>query len=463
MRPTLHRQRGAVAIMVAIAMLVLLGVVGLTIDAGLAYLIKARLNAAVDSAALAGARAVTTGNTQTEQIASARAAAADFFTANIPNNYLLSAPRILSTNVTFKGGQAIIDVEADAKMPVSIMQVMGFESLTPVAAAQTIRNDLDMALVIDTSYSLVDSASVVRSSAKSFLSKFNVTQDRVALVHFASGAETDVPISPTARGFNRTTMNTRIDALPFIGGTASVEGMWNAREQLNLIPLANRSTMRVIVFFSDGAPSAFGSYMAFTNAADCKDTLGRDIAGTMDSAAATYGLSKLDDSDNVIIKENCKIFRNNTYAARRLPDWYNAHNDPKNPNDPAKREFKLVTASPRSVVNDISGGTGTASSAVYRGNVERASRNLAEAIASSARDQGIVVFTLGMGAKLKSAGDYDPDTGEMILKCMANSVDAPKRCQNANQPVGMYCYAATDADLTPCFSRLASAILRISK
>jgi hypothetical protein len=46
---------------------------------------------------------------------------------------------------------------------------------------------------------------------------------------------------------------------------------------------------------------------------------------------------------------------------------------------------------------------------------------------------------------------------------MANSVDAPKRCQNANQPVGMYCYAATDADLTPCFSRLASAILRISK
>lgn len=463
MRPTFDRQRGAVAIMVAIAMLVLLGVVGLTIDAGLAYLIKARLNAAVDSAALAGARAVTTGNTQTEQIASARAAAADFFAANIPTNYLLSAPRILSTNVTFKGGQAIIDVEADAKMPVSIMQVMGFASLTPVAAAQTIRNDLDMALVIDTSGSLENSASVVRASAKSFLNKFNVTQDRVALVHFASGAETDVPITPTARGFNRTTMNTKIDAFTFADGTASVEGMWNAREQLNLVPLANRSTMRVIVFFSDGAPSAFGSYLAFNNAADCKDTLGRDMAGTMDSAGATWGLGKLDDSQFNIVKENCRIYRNNAYAARRLPDWYNAHNDPKNPNDPAKREFKLVTASPRSVVSDISTGTGGASSQVYRGSVERASRNLAEAIASSARDQGIVVFTLGMGAKLKAAGDFDPDTGEMILKCMANSVDAPKRCQNANQPVGMYCYAATDADLTPCFSRLASAILRISK
>jgi len=443
-------------------MLVLLGVVGLAIDAGLAYLVKARLNAAVDSAALAGARAVTTGNNETEQRASARAAAADFFAANIPSNYLLSAPKIISTAVTFKSGQAIIDVLADAKMPVSIMQVMGFESLSPVAAAQTIRNDLDMALVIDTSGSLEDSASVVRASAKSFLSKFNVTQDRVALVHFASGAETDVPIRVTTRGFDRTTMNNKINAFPFIGGTASVEGMWNAREQLSLVPLTNRSSMRVIVFFSDGAPSAFGSFMTFNNATDCKDTLGRDIAGTMDSLSANFGLSKLDDSDNVIIKENCKLIRNNAFTVKRLPDWYNAHNDGKNPNDPARREIPLVTKTPREVTSEI-GSTGAHNNATYRRNVERASRNLVEAVASSARDQNIYVFTLGMGARLKAAGDYDTDTGEMILKCMANSVDAPKRCQKPEQPIGMYCYAATDADLTPCFSRLASAILRISQ
>jgi len=443
-------------------MLVLLGVVGLAIDAGLAYLVKARLNAAVDSAALAGARAVTTGNNEMEQRASAITAAADFFTANIPTNYLLSAPRIISTTVTFKGGQAIIDVLADAKMPVSIMQVMGFDSLSPVAAAQTIRNDLDMALVIDTSGSLSSSASIVRASAKSFLSKFNVTQDRVALVHFASGAETDVPIRINTRGFDRLTMESKINALTFADGTASVEGMWNAREQLSLVPLASRSSMRVIVFFSDGAPSAFGSYLAFNSATDCKDTLGRDIAGTMDMAGATWGLGKMDDSQFTIIKENCRIYRNNAYAARNLPTWYNAHNDPKNPNDPARREFPIVTETPRKVTADISSGVGSGS-AQYRRNVENASRNLAEAIASSARDQNIYVFTLGMGAKLKAGGDYDTDTGEMILKCMANSVDAPKRCQKPNQPVGMYCYAANDADLTPCFSRLASAILRISQ
>ena len=462
MNPNLSRQRGAIAIMVAVSMFVLLAVVGLCVDAGLAYLVKARLNAAVDSAALAGARAVTNGNNQTEQIASARAAAADFFAANIPSDYLLSSPRITSTNVTFNGGQATIDVVAEAPMPVSIMQIMDFTTLTPVAAAQTIRNDLDMALVIDTSGSLLGSGPTVKTSAKSFLNKFNTTQDRVALIHFASGAETDVAINPTTRGFDRTTMTSKINSYLFTGGTASVEGLWNARDQLNLVPLANRSTTRVIVFFSDGAPTAFGSYMSFTNNNDCKDVLGGDIAGTLDSRDATFGLSKMDDSNNVIIKESCRIYRSKTYTARRLPDWYNAHNDARNPNDASKREFPIVTNWPRTVTADISSNSAS-NSDIYRRNIEHASRNLAEAIASSARDQGIVVFTLGLGNSLKARGDYDSDTGEMILKCMANTVDAPQRCQNPKQPVGMYCYAATDNDLTPCFSRLASAILRITK
>ena len=449
MRPTLHRQRGAVAIMVAIAMLVLLGVVGLTIDAGLAYLIKARLNAAVDSAALAGARAVTTGNTQAEQVASARTAAADFFAANIPSNYLLSTPRILSTNVTFKGGQAIIDVEADAKMPVSIMQVMGFASLTPVAAAQTIRNDLDMALVIDTSGSLTSSAATVRASSKSFLSKFNVTQDRVALIHFASGVETDNPIGTSTRGFNRTAMNTAINGYSFTGGTSSFEGMWEARRQLNLVPQSNRSTMRVVVFFSDGAPTSFGSFLTFNTPSDCVR------AGAIDRVLEFGGLNDLTSSEPVYVSEGCKSWRgsgkNAVPAMRRLPDWYNARSS-------SVREFPIVTDKPRQVTADIS------TPALFERNILRASRNLAESIASKTRDDGIYIFTLGFGSGLKDAQASDTTSnGETILKCMANSVDAPKSCQNPTQPVGMYCYAATDADLTPCFSRLASAILRISK
>ncbi|MBD8627007.1 VWA domain-containing protein [Oxalobacteraceae sp. CFBP 8753] len=449
MNPNLPRQRGAVAIMVAVSMFVLLAVVGLCVDAGLAYLVKARLNAAVDSAALAGARAVTTGNNQTEQIASARAAAADFFAANIPSNYLLSSPRIISTNVTFNGGQATIDVKAEAPMPVSIMQIMKFTSLTPVAAAQTIRNDLDMALVIDTSGSLKNSATTVQASAKSFLSKFNVTQDRVALIHFASGVEMDNAINTSARGFNRPSMNSKINSYLFTGGTSSFEGMWKAREQLNSVPLSSRSTMRVIVFFSDGAPTSFGSYLTFNTPTDCTR------AGSVDRVLKEGGLGNLGSSDLEILSEGCKTWRmvNNREqpAVRRLPDWYNARPE-------SVREFPIVTTTPRVVTADISTPT------LFEANVLRASRNLAESIAVKTRSEGIYVFTLGFGPGLKEAFASDTSTnGEMIMKCMANTADALPRCRRPDQPVGMYCYAATDNDLTPCFSRLASAILRITK
>ncbi|MEF9929852.1 MAG: VWA domain-containing protein [Massilia sp.] len=449
MNPNLPRQHGAVAIMVAVSMFVLLAVVGLCVDAGLAYLVKARLNAAVDSAALAGARAVTTGNNQTEQIASARAAAADFFAANIPSNYLLSSPRIISTNVTFNGGQATIDVKAEAPMPVSIMQIMKFTSLTPVAAAQTIRNDLDMALVIDTSGSLKNSATTVQASAKSFLSKFNVTQDRVALIHFASGVEMDNAINTSARGFNRPSMNSKINSYLFTGGTSSFEGMWKAREQLNSVPLSSRSTMRVIVFFSDGAPTSFGSYLTFNTPTDCTR------AGSVDRVLKEGGLGNLGSSDLEILSEGCKTWRmvNNREqpAVRRLPDWYNARPE-------SVREFPIVTTTPRVVTADISTPT------LFEANVLRASRNLAESIAVKTRSEGIYVFTLGFGPGLKEAFASDTSTnGEMIMKCMANTADALPRCRRPDQPVGMYCYAATDNDLTPCFSRLASAILRITK
>ncbi len=444
----LRRQRGAVAIMVAVSMIVLLAIIGLVVDAGLAYMVKARLNAAVDSAALAGARAVPVGNNQAEQIASAQGAAADFFAANIPANYLLSKPTLLSTNVTFNAGTATIDVRAEAPMPVSFMQVLGFSKLNPVAYAQTIRKDLDMMLVVDTSFSLSASGAGVRSATTTFLNAFNVTQDRVGLVHFASGVEIDNAIPKQARGFDRPSMLNNVSSFVFKGGTSSVEGMWQARDQLNKILPANRSSMRVIVFFSDGAPTSFGTTLTFAKPLTCPSSL----LGAIDSVA--QGLFSLNVSENTLMLPTACNFTYSNIATvtKRLPDWYNANG--------SVNEFPIVTGATArrgAVTSDLTNAD------VARRNIDRASRNLAEAVAAKARDEGIFVFTLGLGSGLKDTSDYDAEVNESVLKCMANVADGPASCYNAAKPVGMYCYAATTADLTPCFSRLASAILRISK
>ena len=449
--PTPQRQRGAIALMVVISMLLLMAIIGLVVDSGMAYMVKARLNAAVDAAALAGARAVTIGNNQAEQRASAQAAASNFFNANIPATYLLSTPKLLGTDVTFDAGMVTVDVRAEAPMPVLFMRALGFNTLNPVASAQTIRKDLDMTLVVDTSGSLSSSSMAVRAAAKSFLNKFNVTQDRVGLVHFAYGAEVDVPIRPLARGFDRAAMLGKIDNYVFSGRTASVEGMWHARDQLGKVAVANRSSLRVIVFFSDGVPNALGGFLPFKTAADCPK------AGVFD--ITTDGLFELDASIGKSMGTACSLRRygkvwNNI---NNLPDWYNAHNDAANPNDPARREFPIVTATPRVVTADLS------SDVIALRNIDRAARNLPEAVAAKARDEGVFVFTLGMGSDLRKKDGVDGEVGENILKCMANVADGPARCYDVKKPVGMYCYAATEADLRPCFSRLASAILRISK
>ena len=456
MRIPHKKQGGQVLIMMALSAVVLIAIVGLAVDSGLGYLIKAKLNSAVDSASLAAARAVTLGDNQTAQAANARQSAKEFFDINYPDKFLMSTPVLNPVSVTFDKGLVTIDVSATASMPVSLMGILGFKTLNVAASAQTIRKDLDMMLVMDTSGSLTDNAAAVRAAGKSFLDKFNSSVDRVGLVHFARGAQIDLPIKTFDRGFDRTAAKAFIDNFSFVGGTNSAEGMWQARNQLSNIAQSNRSSLRVIVFFSDGAPSAFSSYFFPTTSGNCK------VAGSLTTPGsnpgggnALLGLYRMDlASADLSSGTACDATGLKNLG---LPTWYNAHNPVAQANSAALQEFQIVTNTPRVVSSDLS------SSSRAWININRASRNLAEAMAAKARQEGIYVFTLGMGAALASQEGPDPEIGEDLLRCMANTLDAKASCRKPNETAGLYCYAATESDLSPCFTRLASAILRISK
>lgn len=446
MRIPHKRQGGQVLIMVALSAVVLIASVGLAIDSALGYFVKAKLNAAVDAASLAAARGVTAGSSEEAQRASARQSARDFFDINYPDHFLLSTPVLNPVDVTFDRGTVTIDVSATASLPVSLMGVLGFKTLNVAASAQTIRKDLDMVLVMDTSRSLENNADAVRAAGKSFLNKFNSTVDRVGLLHFASEAQIDVPIRQVERGFDRSGMTMKggkIDQFTFVGGTNSSAGMFQARKQLNDIEQLNRSSLRVIVFFSDGSPAAFSAY--FPNKDNkCKDAGGLATFPKLQNPALA-GLYRMKVSDSLQYGD-CAASQ-----ITALPAWYNANNDA------ALREFPIVTNTPRVVT------ASTASAQAQWTNVHRASRNLVEAMAAKARQEGIFVFTLGMGASLKTKEGPDNELGEDLLRCLANTTDAKAACRKPAEPVGLYCYAATESELSPCFTRLASAILRISK
>lgn len=426
----MQRQRGQITMIAGVLMIGLLGIVGLGIDGGLSYVTKARLNAAVDSAAVAAARAVTNGTTQAEQTAAARQAATDFFNANFPNGYLRGTPTLNTTNVAFDQGKVTISVSASATMPLSFIKVLGFNNVAVAANSTTIRKDLDMIFVIDSSGSMGPVWSTVRSNANSFLNQFSPSTDRVGLVHFSSGALSDIAIRTSARGFDRPTMQTTITNLSNGGNTNYAEGLWQARSQLNSIPTTSRSSLRVVVFFSDGQPNTLAAVYQTKNGNNC-------TGGITSQGGNVDGYFAIDQQDSTL-NGNCNSVTNNK-APAQMPAYYNAHNA-------SDTEFKIVGSSPNTVTSSTNGGN-------LATNVDNAATNVPLAMASSLRDQGVYIFTLGLDGN----GGFDAN----LLKNMANTPDAS--AYNKSQPSGIYCYAKTINDLRPCFSKLASEILRISQ
>lgn len=438
--------RGQIVIMTAVALVVIFAIAGLVVDAGMGYLIKAKLNAAVDAASVAAARAVTDGSTQAQQETNAKRAARIFFDANYPSGWLGTVPTFNEPAVAFNGGKITIDVSASATKPVTFMRVLDFTDMTVAAGAQIVRKDLDMSFVVDVTDSMQTVAKDVKDAAGMFLNQFNPTTDRVALVHFAYGAEVDDPIRTSQRGFDRPTEIDHINRFnynpPNGGGfTNYSEGFWNARDQLNGIPSANRSSLRVIVFFSDGSPNTFASRFGFNNPADCA------TPGALATGAGTSG-----NPDGLWLHNRQKqhgpgnCYRNNIASyltATALPDWFNPH-------DPNEQDFRVVGGTPWTVT----------SAPTWR-NINRASRNLPQAMALKSRQEGIYVFTLGLGSYLHESTGPDNVHGEDLLKSMANTPDS--QTYDPAQPVGVYCYADTEADLKPCFAKLASEIMRITR
>ncbi|HVE08751.1 MAG TPA: vWA domain-containing protein [Paraburkholderia sp.] len=447
------------SIIVAGALALLLAVLGLALDAGRGYMIKAKLDAAVDGAAIAAGQSVTRGTNQTTQTASAQQAAKAFFAANFPPGYLGSSVTLATPSVAFAtDGTVTIGIAAQAEVPTTLTQLLGFNVLKVATTSESVRRDLDMAFVVDTTTSM-NSTSVqkaVRTSSVDFLNNFDVTSDRVALMHFATGTVVDVPFKAgNARGFDRTAMTNTINGYSFSGNTNSSEALWNARWQLNHV-ITQPSSLRVIVFFSDGAPNSFSSTIPQTSSA-CTSNTGTltssdDPPGGPNQNDNPGGLYRLGVQTSQSISSSCTS--STAAMVDRLPDNYNAHAA----SEPSVT-FPVVTNSPRVVTKDMNG----ASYQVRYQNVNRASRNLLEAMAAQARAEGIFVFALGYGPLLTVGKGADNEKGEDILKCIANVADGPSRCYNPKQPVGVYCYAATTDDLKPCYSQLASAILRISK
>ncbi|MGL6259984.1 vWA domain-containing protein [Vibrio sp. WXL103] len=454
---SLKKAKGLVAVLGVIAAPFLVLVVGFTIDTGRAFLVQAKLFTAVDAAAIAAARSVSEGES------AARVSANKLFAANLPQDY--HGASTTTPNLAFaydESGNISIDVNASVDMDTMFLGMIGVSTLPVAAEAQTIRRPVDLVLVVDNTTSLRygsvgDVTQDVITRSKEFIGNFNENFDRVALVKFAFGAEVPVSFSST-RGHSRSSLNSAIDGFQFGSRsdpqfTNSSEGIYRALDALRNIN--DPASLKVIVFFTDGAPNTFSSNFDFTRTRT--NYTGSIISG--DSSSGTpWGLWN-HRSVNSDLSGTADQGSNISSRLASLPTYYNAHDSDDN-------EFRVLNPDHSNrPVTQYRRRSHDASDLYDR--VNRVSRNLVEDMAEAARQEGIYVFTLGLGSSLTGTAGPDNEIGEDLLLRMANDpriLDDPNLASDyrASQLEGVYCHAIDERAIGPCFDKMLDVIIRLT-
>jgi Flp pilus assembly protein TadG len=482
--------KGQVLVVTAIVLVVLVVLVGLAIDSGRSYSVKAKLNAALDAAGIAAARQIANGTQP------AIDAATTFFNSNYPAGYMQSTPSfcpdsggvpIITTDPS--SGDIAITVSATATMPTLFMKVIGQDIANVASTTTATRRAADLAFVVDNTGSIGSDGPDVKARSIDFVHAFQENFDRLALVKYAYGAQVPVPIRTDARGFPLSTVETEIGNFVFNGYTNCAEGFWQGINQLEAVDTP--SSIRVIVFFTDGAPNTISSYFHMD---DNKYPRGSIRSGDIDPDSGAWssrdvaGLYRHDLLSQVISAYNYTggWWSSPTIAQHLLglPDFYNAHTtdldtgDPyhynPDPDDPDYQKFRIITGDGSGLFDDMIPGTRLVEQCPgpnFQGNyicnttqlhdrINNASRNILEAMAKEARQQGIFVYTLGLGDFLDDEIGPNREKGEVILLRMANDINADIRF--ADEPEGFYCHAVDTDHLGPCFDQIVAAIIRLT-
>jgi Flp pilus assembly protein TadG len=276
-----NREKGA-SLFVAIAALVwvVIPMLGLVVDLGILYSAKARLQAAVDGAALAAARALNLGQTTAAQSLSAQQNAVNWFYANFPNGNWATSNTVMTTaNVTVvnspnNANLRQVTVTASTSVPTWFMKYLGFKATTLTSSGQASRKDLIAMLVLDRSGSMCavngvagsqpcsksnanSACAAMITAAKIFTGFFAEGRDQIGLLTFSDGYYLDS--KPTTNfqtlfGYTNSSSGTgMIDNITCGGGTGTAAAMSLAYNELYKI--AEPGAMNLIMLETDGLPN----------------------------------------------------------------------------------------------------------------------------------------------------------------------------------------------------------------
>ena len=156
-------RRGAALPLLAVGLLPALAALGSAIDMGRLYVAKSALQAGVDAAALAGARAYAV----TDNGPTSRGAQVDsYFYGNFPKNTMNGTNLVLTPKFITVNKRNQTSVTATVNIPMTFMRAFGFEqqSISAVAVAEIQPHPLEIMMVLDNTGSLKTDLPVSKGS-----------------------------------------------------------------------------------------------------------------------------------------------------------------------------------------------------------------------------------------------------------------------------------------------------------
>jgi Flp pilus assembly protein TadG len=461
----------------ALVVLFLVPIVGLSIDVGVLYLVKTKLSMAVDAGALAGARALSRGISDTEQLASAKETARGYVRVNFPDGFLPD------TNLTIDDplvaitaeNRRSVTVRASVNAPLYFMRMFGNSSTLVAASGTAVRRDVNVVVVLDRSGSLQASGSceAVKSNAVNFVNRFSEGRDNVGLVTFATSSRDDFQAASTFHSASPNVVDT-IASVTCTGGTNSAQGLWQGYSQL--VTLNQAGALNVILFFTDGQPTAFTGKFNIVpgNCVDVRPKIAT-LTVTGNPAVTNYGL--LNHIAPPQPMTNDETLAPNSDGCAYAANW------PRSATNVATDVARIpkIDVHGNALISGyrpVSGGDPFAdrgnantphdeeSAAVLTPeNIHMASINAADSAGLRIRNgdqvaalgrglSGVVVFSIALG---NGSSGIEQD----FMRRVSNVPEASN--YDASRPSGLYVYAPEVSDLTQAFNRIAAEILRLAQ
>ncbi|HWB85718.1 MAG TPA: vWA domain-containing protein [Bryobacteraceae bacterium] len=452
------REQGIAILVTALSMVVVAATMGLAVDGSMLFLAKGRMSAAVDAAALAGARSLNRGLDLASQTAAATTVTEDFFHANFPDHFMGATNIAVNVSIAETGYRVrTVAVTAQAEVPTYFLQVFRISSTTVSASATSSRRDVNVMVVLDRSSSL-ESAGVcdtMKDSAREFVAKFAAGRDRVGLLTFGGSFRVDYAPSMDFKT-DSPSIDTLISEISCSGNTGTAQALWEAYQQI--VALNEPGALNLIVFFTDGLPNGitadFNNELKSSSTCKYKDSNHPKIgfiAQWANGAPTGTTAGVMNPYASSISNANETAVANSQNCSFGPPG--STQNLSKMRND--------ISAMP---ATDYYGNATTGYEAVNLTRVDlppqikAASANAADNAAQRIRaDTNLNVVTYAIGLGGTSSEPADP----VFMERVANDPLSP--IFDSTRPAGLYVYAPTYAQLSQAFSKVASEILRLAQ